>query len=239
MSRSENTNDDQFNEFHDADLEAAFAELEQEFQNLDSAAETAADASAASVADSAASIAAEAADQQIDSSTSEEPQVNFEDELQGLLGNKAKQAVLVTRLTSASLLAAFCQLADIAADCVDATEGSVAILHNLDGDGPEAAAKDLTTVVSGLVAVLAVNRADKLEATMYFEGEAGQQYAPPLLFTTTPPFVEDLMLGITTLDELKSSGVHFHSSGDLTRDQALAIISAHTRYGRGGNSSIE
>lgn len=43
------------------------------------------------------------------------------------------------------------------------------MLKNLDGDGPEAAAKDLTTVVSGMAVILAVNRADKLEVAMYVQ----------------------------------------------------------------------
>ena len=46
----------------------------------------------------------------------------------------------------AELLAAFCQLSDISAACIGANQGAVAVLKNLDGDGPEAAAKDLTTV---------------------------------------------------------------------------------------------
>ena len=30
---------------------------------------------------------------------------------------------------------------------------------------------------------------------MYVEGESGQTFAPPVLFTSTASFVEDLMLG--------------------------------------------
>ncbi len=46
-------------------------------------------------------------------------------------------------------------------------------------------------------AVLAINRADKLEATMYLQGKVGQTFAPPVLLTSTAQFVEDLLLGIT------------------------------------------
>ena len=99
--------------------------------------------------------------------------LQFEDELQGLLGNRAKTAVIITRLTSPQLLAAFCQISDISAQCVGSEQGAVAILRNLDGDGPEAAARDITTVVAGMPVILAVNRADKLEAILYVEGESG------------------------------------------------------------------
>ncbi|WP_422614334.1 hypothetical protein [Bifidobacterium thermophilum] len=163
-------------------------------------------------------------------------ETSFDDELQGLLGNKAKVAAIITRLTSAELLAAFCQLSDISAICLDDPQGAVAVLRNLDGDGPEAAAKDLTTVVSGMPAVLVVNRADKLEATMYLQGETRDSFAPPILFSAAAPFVEDLMLGIAPLSAILEDTKSFDSD-NLDRDQALAILARHTRFGR-GNSSI-
>ena len=167
-----------------------------------------------------------------------ENSLSFDDELQGLLGNRAKVAVIITRLASARLFAAFCQLSDISAQCLASPQGAVAVLRNLDGDGPEAAIKDLTTVVSGMPAVLAINRADKLEATMYLQGKVGQTFAPPVLLTSTAPFVEDLLLGITDVQGVRDSGVETVDSASLTRDDAMKILAEHTRFGR-GSSSIE
>lgn len=164
-----------------------------------------------------------------------DPTMTFDDELEGLLGNKAKVAMLITRLTSPQLLAAFCQLSDISADCVGSREGAVAILRNVDGDGPESAAHDLTVVVSGMSVVLAVNRADKLEATMYLQGNPGQHFVPPVLFNATAPFVEDVMLGISSVDALRESGLTIVSSADLDHDRSMAIIAQHTRFGRGAS----
>lgn len=196
--------------FSDEELEAALDGFEKEFRDSNAAAgEPANDAAAA-----------------------------FDDELQGLLGNKAKAAVLITRVASARLLAAFCQLSDVSADCIGSAEGAVAILRNLDGDGPEVAARDLTIVVSGMSLVLAVNRADKLEATVYLQGKPGQTIAPPLLFTSTAPFVEDLLLGITDEDGLIGTGMKVEQSADLDHDQAMAVIAEHTKFGR-GSSRIE
>ena len=144
--------------------------------------------------------------------------------------------MLITRVASARLLAAFCQLSDVSADCIGSEEGAVAILRNLDGDGPEVAARDLTIVVSGMSLVLAVNRADKLEATMYVEGRAGKTFAPPVLFTSTAPFVEDLMLGITDMNALEQADMTIFDSADLDRDAAMSIIAEHTRFGRGTSS---
>ena len=102
----------------------------------------------------------------------------------------------------------------------------------------EVAARDLTIVVSGMSLVLAVNRADKLEATVYLQGKPGQTIAPPLLFTSTAPFVEDLLLGITDEDGLIGTGMKVEQSADLDHDQAMAVIAEHTKFGR-GSSRIE
>ena len=112
------------------------------------------------------------------------------------------------------------------------------MLRNLDGDGPKAAVKDMTIVVAGMPAILAVNRADKLEATVYLQGKPGQTIAPPLLFTSTAPFVEDLLLGITDEDGLIGTGMKVEQSADLDHDQAMAVIAEHTKFGR-GSSRIE
>lgn len=218
--------------FSDEELEAALDGFEKEFRDSNAAAgEPANDAAADSPADDAGAADSGQA-QEADTAAA------FDDELQGLLGNKAKAAVLITRVASARLLAAFCQLSDVSADCIGSEEGAVAILRNLDGDGPEVAARDLTIVVSGMSLVLAVNRADKLEATVYLQGKPGQTIAPPLLFTSTAPFVEDLLLGITDEDGLIGTGMKVEQSADLDHDQAMTVIAEHTKFGR-GSSRIE
>ncbi|WEV46232.1 hypothetical protein OZX62_07230 [Bifidobacterium sp. ESL0690] len=171
--------------------------------------------------------------------TDELDQMDFDEELEGLIGNRAKVAILITRLISSELLAAFCQIADISADCMADENGAVAILHNLDGDAPENAARDLTQVVNGMPVVLSVNRADKLVSTLYVSGEPGQQFAPPVLFTTTPRCVEDLMLGITTVAELKEQSEHIVATADFDRKKALGVIADHTRSRGRGKPSIQ
>lgn len=212
--------------FSDEELDAALAGFEKEFASdadaADSTRHVPDDAAAADVPDDASSL---------------EPdlETGFESELDGLLGNKAKAAIIITRLSSARLLAAFCELSDIAASCIGSPQGAVAVLHNLDGDGPENAAKDLTTVVAGMSVVLAVNRADKLEATLYFRGNPGRQFPPPILFSSTPSFVEDLMLGIDTLDALRQH-MPIEETADMTHDEAMKVLAEHMRFGRGGSA---
>ena len=228
--------------FSEEELEAAMAGFEQEFKDAEASKHERADNPPSEAFDSS-----EASDNAESSESSESSEVDdmlnaaedslkFEDELQGLLGNRAKVAVIITRLTSPRLLSAFCELSDISAQCIGSAQGAVAVLRNLDGDGPEAAVKDMTIVVAGMPAILAVNRADKLEATMYVEGRAGKTFAPPVLFTSTAPFVEDLMLGITDMNALEQADMTIFDSADLDRDAAMSIIAEHTRFGRGTSS---
>lgn len=232
--------------FSDEELEAALADFEQEFAGESDGTATGDDTS-----DPSAPVAPEAGESpdihdihmDIPDDASEiDASVGFEDELQGLLGNKAKAAVIVTRVATAELLAAFCQLSDISADCLGSQQGAVAVLRNLDGDSPEASAKDLTTVVSGMSVILAVNRADQLDVTLYMHGQPGQTFAPPLLFNSTPRVVEDLLLGITDLGQLKAAGENVVDSASLDHKAAMEILAKHTRLGRGGStrgSSVE
>lgn len=213
--------------FSEEELEAAMAGFEKEF-NESMESQSADDSQSESDHQEPSDV-----DRMLDEA---ENSLKFEDELQGLLGNRAKVAVIITRLTSARLLAAFCELSDISAQCIGSEQGAVAVLRNLDGDGPEAAVKDMTIVVSGMPAILAVNRADKLEATMYMEGKPGRTFAPPVLFTSTASFVEDLLLGITDMKTLVESGVKVVDSADLSRDEAMEILAEHTRFGRGGGA---
>lgn len=230
--------------FSEEELEAAMAGFEKEFQD-EEAVKQADDKSGTQDTPDASNSDASAASDDLDEAreadavlSEAETSLSFDDELQGLLGNRAKSAVIITRVTSARLLAAFCQLSDISAQCVGSSQGAVAVLRNLDGDGPESAIKDLTVVVSGMPAILAVNRADKLEATMYMQGKAGQTFAPPVLFASVAPFVEDLMLGITDMEGVRASVTEIVDSASLNRDDAMRILAEHTRFGR-GSSRIE
>ena len=224
--------------FSEEELEAAMAGFEQEFKDAEATKNEREDTSSEAFDSSEASDSAESSESSgIDDMLNEaEDSLKFEDELQGLLGNRAKVAVIITRLTSPRLLSAFCELSDISAQCIGSAQGAVAVLRNLDGDGPEAAVKDMTIVVAGMPAILAVNRADKLEATMYVEGKAGKTFAPPVLFTSTAPFVEDHMLGITDMNALEQADMTIFDSADLDRDAAMSIIAEHTRFGRGTSS---
>ena len=58
-----------------------------------------------------------------------------------------------------------------------------------------------------------------------------------VLVTSAPRCVEDLMLGIVTLNQLKTQGFEVVDSAGLDHDQAMQILANHTRRGRGGRGS--
>lgn len=136
--------------FSEEELEAAMAGFEQEFKDAEATKNERADNPSSEAFDSSeASDNAESSESSgiDDMLNAAEDSLKFEDELQGLLGNRAKVAVIITRLTSPRLLSAFCELSDISAQCIGSAQGAVAVLRNLDGDGPEAAVKDMTIVL--------------------------------------------------------------------------------------------
>ena len=122
-------NPDDFNaddmHFSEEELEAAMAGFEREFNEAEAAKQRESQAEKTDDDSDAADVLNAA-----------QSSLQFEDELQGLLGNRAKTAVIITRLTSPQLLAAFCQISDISAQCVGSEQGAVAILRNLDGEVP-------------------------------------------------------------------------------------------------------
>ena len=113
-------NPDDFNaddmHFSEEELEAAMAGFEREFNEAEAAKQRESQAEKTDDDSDAADVLNAA-----------QSSLQFEDELQGLLGNRAKTAVIITRLTSPQLLAAFCQISDISAQCVGSEQGAVAI----------------------------------------------------------------------------------------------------------------
>ena len=105
--------------FSDEELEAALAGFEKEFAD-DSVSGDVSDTSDADKTADAAKASADSGQPMTDDVTGSvadavneamadvvDPSLGFDNELAGLLGNKAKVALIVTRLASAELLAAF------------------------------------------------------------------------------------------------------------------------------------
>ena len=148
----------------------------------------------------------------------------FAGQLEGILGEKAKAAAIVSPFRDARLLAAFCALDGIDADCLSSGKGAVAFLRDLDGQAPEDAAKTLTRSVRGLTVALAVNRADKMEAHLWINGRQGKACPPPLLFMQADDCVEDFLIGATNREALVHDGYVFVDASSMTAGQAEEII---------------
>lgn len=149
---------------------------------------------------------------------------DFDEQLQGILGDKAKVALLITQLRSARFLTALCKLSRISALCLDSPQGACAILTDLDGDQPEQAARQLTSMVNGFGLVLAVNRADKVDMHLWTGGQEGDSLAPPLVLSSTALFVEDLLTGSLSLKDLQEQGADLIDSGKMSQMEAYEVI---------------
>lgn len=192
----------------DDQVNAAFADLEKQFADDfgkeldDNLTDTYGNSAPASSAFSAASSSS--SESSVDDNFSIDP--NFDDELAGIIGDKAKMAMLITQVRDPQFLAALCKLMDIDALCVGFPTGSCAILHNKDGQAPEEGARELSDVVAGMSVVSCVNRADKITATHWLNGTVVENMTPPLLFTTIDSTIEDLMIGLQNVDDLSVAG---------------------------------
>lgn len=232
-------NDGRNDELSDADIDAALAGFEQDFADADHSAinemnaalernETSessasdADADAADTADSSDVAPTDAAD---DFDRDLKDVEDLESSLMQMLGEKASSALLITRLRDPDVLAALSVLADVDDYCIGDRFGAVAILKNLDGSHPEDAAAHLTKLVTGLSTILVVNRAGRIEAHQWVNGEQGESFPPPIVFANAPAWVEDLLVGQVTLDELLDdpSIVSFDSK-DYTKAASFGVL---------------
>ncbi|WP_418969785.1 hypothetical protein [Alloscardovia omnicolens] len=149
----------------------------------------------------------------------------FEAELDGIIGNKAKIAIIITNLASAHFLAALCRVMDVDARAVRFTTGAGALLADTQGSAPEDVAHALSESMSGLFVVLCVNRADKISITQWFNGQNVQKMAPPMFFNVLDPTIEDLMIGSQTPADLDMAGYEQVESSDFaTEDEAMEFI---------------
>ncbi|EGL14407.1 hypothetical protein HMPREF9435_1147 [Gardnerella vaginalis 315-A] len=156
-------------------------------------------------------------------------QANFEEDLEGLLGKKAKCALFLTVMEPGELLAAFCKMAGIRAKCFSDENGGVAVLCDLDEDNPEKSVKRFTEYFRGIPAILMVNRANKIDAKVYEYKKEVQDAIPPMVLTMSARCVEDLMICYATVEDLKESGIEVTYTDDLSDEQAKEIF---YKYGK-------
>lgn len=167
----------------------------------------------------------------------ESDMADFESSISELLGESARSAVLITSVRKASVLAVFCTLAHVDAWCVDAPRtGAVAILKDLSGDAPERAAHDLTDPLAFPV-ILVVNRAGKIDAHQWERGERlDVLLPPPFVLMNEPDFVEDLLIGQTTAEQIAASpDLTVVDTATVTPSDQMRILGV----GEKGNSAFQ
>ncbi|WP_375169323.1 hypothetical protein [Gardnerella vaginalis] len=156
-------------------------------------------------------------------------EANFEEDLQGLLGNKAKVAMIIAYVEPAKLLAAFCKMANVSARCFSEEQGSVAVLKNLEGNGPEEDVKKFVEFFFGMDVMLITNRADKITAKIYQAVKEPQEIVAPMALAVWSRDVEDLAICMENADSLEKRGLEMFNSDDLSDLEAYKIFQ---KYGK-------
>lgn len=142
-------------------------------------------------------------------------QESFQETVEELTGQKASAALIFSGMPS-NVFAALCNVAEIDCACAPLQEdmGSVAVLRALCNDEPEQAAQVLSRAVTFQPFVFLVNRASKLEAYEYFDGKVRQKLIPAMVLTLVSRDVEDIVFGLTTLDDAVATSSSFINSRD-------------------------
>ena len=156
-------------------------------------------------------------------------EANFEEDLQGLLGNKAKVAMIIAYVEPAKLLAAFCKMANVSARCFSEEQGSVAVLKNLEGNGPEEDVKKFVEFFFGMDVMLITNRADKITAKIYQAVKEPQEIVAPMALAVWSRDVEDLAICMENADSLEKRGLEMFNSDDLSDLESYKIFQ---KYGK-------
>lgn len=248
--------------FTDAELDAALASFEREFNNANSGNDAESSDSESSADDSSDDSSDSSDSSSDDSESSDsygiyddipdtidlskmhrskeaeeaarkfEEETSFEDTLEGLTGQKARSAIIITYCEGADLLSAFCKISQIPSICVMTGTAAVALLKNLDNDEPEAAVLRLSDLLGDMEMILIVNRANKLETSMYKYGEKRDAFLPsPVALTFLSEEVEDVVLGLKTMKDFHPSVESFDPE-DITFDGALSICKKYfSKYG--------
>ncbi len=209
--------------FTDAELDNALAGFEREFQDESK------ENSDSENSKNAQSDGKNQENSTLDDAMRDIEEASFEEDLEGLLGNKAKVAMIITYVEPAQLLAAFCKMADVSAKCFDEEQGAVAILKNLKDNGPEEDVQKFVDFFRGMDVMLIVNRADKITAKIYQNGVEPQEIVAPMALAVWSRRVEDLAICMETVDTLAKQDVTMYDSDDLSNFAAYKIFN---KYGK-------
>ena len=209
--------------FTDAELDNALAGFEKEFQES----ENQSNSNNEDLLDDSNSSDQE--NNSIEEAMRGIEEANFEEDLQGLLGNKAKVAMMITYVEPAKLLAAFCKMADVSARCFSEEQGSVAVLKDLEGNGPEDDVKKFVEFFLGIEVMLITNRADKITAKIYRAIKEPQEIVAPMALAVWSRDVEDLAICVENADSLEKRGLEMFNSDDLSDSEAYKIFQ---KYGK-------
>ena len=92
----------------------------------------------------------------------------FDEELEGITGERAECALILTVFDSMKFTAALCKVVDVPSVCIESESG----------------------------VLVAVVRGKKIKMTLWADGKEENSFSPPLILPNVDPLVEDVLVGV-------------------------------------------
>ena len=102
-------------------------------------------------------------------------------------------------------------------------------LKNLDGNEPEEAVQKFVDFFRGMDVMLITNRADKLTAKVYEYNCEPQEIVAPMALAVWSRTVEDLAIGMETVETISKQNIEMFNSDDLSDANAYELFQ---KYGK-------
>lgn len=138
-------------------------------------------------------------------------------------------ALVLTQVAGAQPLAAVCAVAKLEVDVFFAKGvGAVAVCRDRAGDAPATVARTISELVAGVPAILVERRENQINASRWLDGQRGDDVPAGLLLDGAPDDLEGLLIGTTTLEEIK--GVV--PAGEVSRLKGARLLASLARKAR-------
>ncbi len=139
----------------------------------------------------------------------------FDEELEGITGERAECALILTVFDSMKFTAALCKVVDVPSVCIESESGVLVALRLLKGNQPEEAAEIISQTAVSIPFILAVVRGKKIRMTLWADGKEENSFSPPLILPNVDPLVEDVLVGVEKV---------FDSQGRLPSDRKWKCV---------------
>ncbi len=133
-------------------------------------------------------------------------------------------AALLTPIASGKALAAICALNSSKCDVIEVPQGTFAVMVESDRGRADQAATAVSSIQRDIVMVTAERHEGQVTVRRWAPGVKGEQIAPGLALDEAPAIVRDIMLGITTMEEIAAANPEMVIPGRMGRIKAFRVL---------------